>query len=423
MMHATISAFLLGALMTVSLSAPAADVTISCGAVGQEKEFCEQAVNAWARETGNRVTVTTPPERTNERYFKYLVDLGAGDSRTDVYQIDVIWPGLLAKHFVDLRQYLKPEDIRQHHPAILASNTVDGRLVGMPWFTDVGVLYYRKDLLEKYGLPVPQDWSELADVALYIQTQERQAGQAELWGYVFQGAAYEGLTCNALEWIASYNGGTIVEPDGKISINNPQAVKALAQAKPWVNTITPPGVLNYTEEESRGVFQAGNALFMSNWPYAWGLSQGADSPVRGKVGTAPLPKGGDDGRHAATLGGWQMAVSKYSANQDAAIALVLYLTGPEVQKKRAVELSQLPTLVKLYEDPEVVKANPFFAEMKDILAGAVARPATVTGAKYNQVSSEFFNAVYAVLSGGKSAEQSLADLEGSLKRMSRGGKW
>jgi len=162
---------------------------------------------------------------------------------------------------------------------------------------------------------------------------------------------------------------------------------------------------------------------MRNWPYAWGLSQGADSPVKGKVGTAPLSKGSEDGRHAATLGGWEMAVSKYSANQEAAIALTLYLTGPEVQKKRAIELSQLPTLLALYDDPEVLKANPFFGEMKDILTNAVARPATVTGGKYNQVSSEFFNAVYAVLSGGKSAEQSLADLEGSLKRMSRGGKW
>ena len=152
-------------------------------------------------------------------------------------------------------------------------------------------------------------------------------------------------------------------------------------------------------------------------------SQGADSPVRGKVGTAPLPKGGDGGRHAATLGGWQMSVSKYSANQEAAIALVLYLTGPEVQKQRAVELSQFPTLTKLYDDPDILKANPFFREMKAILAAAIPRPASVTGSKYNQVSSEFFNAVYAVLSGGKTAEQSLSDLEGSLKRMSRGGKW
>ena len=192
MMHATVSALFLGALLAVSLSASAVDVTISCGAVGQEREFCEQATNAWAEQTGHRVTVTTPPQRTNERYFKYLVDLGAGDSRIDVYQIDVIWPGLLAKHFVDLKQYLNPEDIQKHYPAILANNTVDGRLVGMPWFTDAGVLYYRKDLLEKYGLPVPQDWSELADTALYIQTQERKAGQRNFGATCFRARPTKG---------------------------------------------------------------------------------------------------------------------------------------------------------------------------------------------------------------------------------------
>ena len=119
--------------------------------------------------------------------------------------------------------------------------------------------------------------------ATYLRLAERKAGNDKFWGFVWQGRAYEGLTCNGLEWVASHNGGSIIEPDSKITINNPQAVKALNQAKPWVNTISPPGVLNYTEEESRGVFQAGNALFMRNWPYAWGLSQGADSPVKGKV--------------------------------------------------------------------------------------------------------------------------------------------
>ena len=366
-------------------------------------------------------TVSVPNSPT-EQLALYQQMLAAKGSDIDVYQIDVVWPGILAPHLVDLKPHAKgAED--GHFPAIIQNNTVDGKLVALPWFTDASLLYYRKDLLEKYSEPVPQTWEQLTKTAQKIQEAERKAGNDKFWGFVWQGRAYEGLTCNGLEWVASHNGGSIIDSDGKITINNPQAVKALNQAKPWVNTISPPGVLNYTEEESRGVFQAGNALFMRNWPYAWGLSQGEDSPVKGKVGIAPLPKGGEDGRHAATLGGWEMAVSKYSPNQEAAIALTLYLTGPEVQKKRAVELSQLPTLLTLYEDPEVLKANPFFGEMKDILAGAVARPATVTGGKYNQVSSEFFNAVYAVLSGGKTAEQSLADLENSLKRMSRGGKW
>ena len=423
MMHATVSALFLGALMAVSLSASAVDVTISCGAVGQEREFCEQATNAWAEQTGHRVTVTTPPQRTNERYFNYLVDLGAGDSRIDVYQIDVIWPGLLAKHFVDLKQYISPEDIQQHFPTIVANNTVDGRLVGMPWFTDVGVLYYRKDLLEKYGLPVPQDWSELADTALYIQTQERKAGHAELWGYVFQGAAYEGLTCNALEWIAAYGGGTVVGADGAITINNPQAVMAIARAASWIDTVAPPRVISFNEEDARQVFQFGNAVFMRNWPYAWALLDAKDSPVAGKVEVAPLPRGGMKGASASTLGGWQLAVSKYSRNPKEAADLVRYLTSEAVQKQRAIAGSYPPTIMRLYEDAEVLAAVPFFAKLRAILENAVARPAAQTGDNYMAVTTYFWDAVHDVLQGRTTAADSLNSLQNQLRLVKfRGGR-
>ncbi len=423
MMHATVSALFLGALMAVSLSASAVDVTISCGAVGQEREFCEQATNAWAEQTGHRVTVTTPPQRTNERYFNYLVDLGAGDSRINVYQIDVIWPGLLAKHFVDLKQYISSEDIQQHFPTIVANNTVNGRLVGMPWFTNAGVLYYRKDLLEKYGLPVPQDWSELADTALYIQTQERKAGHAELWGYVFQGATYEGLTCNALEWIAAYGGGTVVGADGTITINNPQAVMAIARAASWIDTVAPPRVISFNEEDARQVFQLGNAVFMRNWPYAWALLNAKDSPVAGKVEVAPLPRGGMKGASASTLGGWQLAVSKYSRNPKEAADLVRYLTSEAVQKQRAIAGSYPPTIMHLYEDAEVLAATPFFAKLRPILENAVARPAIQTGDNYMAVTTYFWEAVHDVLQGRTTAADSLNSLQNQLRLVKfRGGR-
>lgn len=423
MIHATVSALFLGALMAVSLSASAVDVTISCGAVGQEREFCEQATNAWTQQTGHHVTVTTPPQKTNERYFKYLVDLGNSDSRIDVYQIDVIWPGLLAKHFVDLKQYIPPEAIQGHFPAIVANNTVDGRLVGMPWFTDVGVLYYRKDLLEKYGLPVPQDWSELVDTGLYIQTQERKAGHAELWGYVFQGAAYEGLTCNALEWIAAYGGGTVIGADGAITINNPQAVMAIARAASWIDTAAPPRVIAFNEEDARQVFQLGNAVFMRNWPYAWALLNAKDSPVAGKVEVAPLPRGGMKGVAASTLGGWQLAVSKYSRNPKEAADLVRYLTSEAVQKQRAIAGSYPPTIMRLYEDSEVRVATPFFAKLRPILENAVARPAAQTGDNYMAVTTYFWDAVHDVLQGRTTAADRLNLLQNQLRLVKfRGGR-
>ena len=152
---------------------------------------------------------------------------------------------------------------------------------------------------------------------------ERAAGKADLWGYVWQGSAYEGLTCNALEWVKSNGGGQIIEPDGSITIFNDNAVAALEMAKGWVGTISPPGVLSYMEEESRGVWQTGNAVFMRNWPYAYGLGDGDDSPIKGLFDVAPLPSGGGDNASAATLGGWNVAVSRFSPNPEAAISLAL----------------------------------------------------------------------------------------------------
>lgn len=182
-------------------------------------------------------------------------------------------------------------------------------------------------------------------------------------------------------------------------------------------------MLNYGEEEARGVFQAGNAVFMRNWPYAWALGQGADSVVKGKIGVAVLPKGGTAGRNAATLGGELLAVSKYSKNSAQAADLVMYMTSAAVQKERALKASYNPTLAALYKDPEILKANPFMGELLDTFQSAVPRPATVTASKYNQVSNEFWNATHEVLSGKAKAPDALTRLDAALKRLGRGGKW
>jgi trehalose/maltose transport system substrate-binding protein len=244
-----------------------------------------------------------------------------------------------------------------------------------------------------------------------------------MWGFVFQAKAYEGLTCDALEWIDSFGGGTIVAEDGSITINNEKAAAALDLAATWIGTIAPEGVLNYSEEESRGVFQSGNAVFMRNWPYAWALGNDPASPIKDLIGVSALPKGGPDGKHTGTLGGWQLAVSKYSQNPDVAADLVAFLTGAEEQKRRAIQGAYNPTIEALYKDPEVLEAVPFFGSLYDTFVNAVARPSRVTGGRYNQVSAEFFNAVHEVLSKKSSAADSLAGLESRLDRLSRGGRW
>ena len=398
--------------------AQAADLTISCGAVGAELTLCEEGVRTWEEKTGHEVDIVSTPNSSTERLSLYQQILSANSSDIDVMQIDVVWPGLLANHLLDLREALGDEAGKGHFPAIVENNTVDGRLVAMPWFTDAGVLYYRKDLLEKYGFEAPATWAELTEIAREIKAAEREAGNERMHGFVFQGRAYEGLTVNALEWVASHGGGTLVEPDGEISINNAQAAAALDLAASWVGEIAPSGVLNYTEEEARGVFQGGNAVFMRNWPYAWSLAQSEGSEVRGKVGVTQLPAGGD-GTSAAGLGGWNLAVSRYSENPELAADLVAFLTGHEEQKRRAIEASYNPTLEALYQDEEVLEAVPFFGELYDTFVNAVARPSAVTGDAYGRVSNAFFSASHDVLSGSRSGEQAVADLERELSRVKR----
>ncbi|MBV9701720.1 MAG: ABC transporter substrate-binding protein [Methylobacteriaceae bacterium] len=411
---------LLAAVASIAATgfAHAAEIAISCGAVGTELELCKSGAEAWAKKTGNTVKVVSTPNETNERLALYQQLLSAGASDIDVFQIDVIWPGILGSHFIDLAPYSKGAE-KDHFPAIVANNTVDGKLVAMPWFTDAGVLYYRKDLLEKYGAQPPTTWQELTDTAAKIQEGERKAGNDKFWGFVFQGKAYEGLTCDALEWIDSFGGGTIIDEKGAITVNNPKAAAALTLAASWIGKIVPDGALNYGEEEARGVFQSGNAAFMRNWPYAWALGNGADSPIKGKIGVAALPKGATDGKNTGTLGGWQLAVSKYSKSPEIAADLVMYLASLDVQKSRAIKGSFEPTIVALYQDKEVLTDVPFFGSLQSTFLNAVARPSKITGANYNKVSNAFWNAVHNVLSGKAKAEDSLAQLESELKRIKR----
>jgi ABC-type sugar transport system, periplasmic component len=162
---------------------------------------------------------------------------------------------------------------------------------------------------------------------------------------------------------------------------------------------------------------------MRNWPYAWALANAPDSPIKGKVGIAPLPRGGADVKHVAVLGGQELAVSKYSPHPEVAADLVLYLTSAVEQKRRAVEGSFNPTITSLYKDPDILKANPYMGQLAEVFADTLARPSRIAGNKYNRVSAEFYNAVHATLAGNGNAAANLAALEKQLNRLSHDGRW
>jgi trehalose/maltose transport system substrate-binding protein len=379
-------------------------------------EAREQELQQFTRETGIRVKLLPAPESAREKLALWQDLLGTGESSPDVYGLDVIWPRILAEYFIDLKPYFVNE-ISQNFPAIAASYTVDNKLVAMPYYANIGLLYYRSDLLQQYGYrEAPRTWDELEIMAARIQAGERAKGKKQFWGFVWQGGATEALTCNALEWQASDGGGRIIEGDSTISVNNAQAMRAWQRGARWVGSISPPSVVGYKEWDSLNVWVAGDAAFMRNWPIADVDSQAAGSPIRNKFDMTLLP-GGKAGR-LGTLGGAGLAVSRFSAHPREALELVRYLSGSDVQVKRSRVLTEPPTRPELYELPEVLEANPRFALLsRAFRAGIVSRPSAVTGKKYQDVTDAYIHSVHSVLTREKSAPEAAAALEKELVRL------
>jgi trehalose/maltose transport system substrate-binding protein len=378
-------------------------------------EARQQELQQFTQETGIQVKLLPSPESAREKLALWQELLKTGASGPDVYGIDVIWPRILNGYFLDLKPYFGNE-ISLQFPAITASYTVDNKLVAIAYRADIGLLFYRTDLLRQYGYrEPPRTWDELEIMAARIQKGERDKGKKKFWGYVWQGGATEALTCNALEWQASEGGGQIIEKDQTISVNNPDAIRAWQRAARWVGSISPPGVTGYVEADALNVWIAG-AVFMRNWPTAFVDSQAAGSPIRNKFDIAPLP-GGKTGR-VGTLGGAGLAVSRLSAHPREAIELVRYLSRRDVQTKRTHVLSVPPTLPELYDAPEVLGPNPGFALLRQAFrTGMVSRPSNVTGNKYPEVSEAYAQAVHSVLTGEKRAAEAAAALENELVRI------
>ncbi len=394
-------------------------ITVAIVTVGEEFEITQTLAERYMEANpGVTINLVQTPDQADDRLALYLQYFETQSSEVDIVQTDVIWTGIVAPHVVDLNPYGADEVIDQHFEAFIENNLVDGALTAMPLQIGAGLLYYRTDLLEEYGYDgPPETWAELEEMARTIQEGERQ-DNPDFSGFVWQGDAYEGLTCDALEWVHSNGGGRIISTDGVITIDNSNAADILSRVAGWVGTISPTGVTGFAEEDARNFFQAGNAAFMRNWPYAYSLGNAEDSAIAGNFEVASLPAGGvEGGEPTATLGGAQLAVSKYSQNVEVAADVALYLTSIESQKYRAVEGSLSPTIASLYEDEEVLEVNPFFGRLADVFTNAVPRPSTVTGSQYNQVSREFYTTVHSVLMGNENAEDALAILALDLEEL------
>lgn len=408
---------LITAVLTLTSSLAGADtLRMECPPSKEGRQFCLYIKQKFEAQTGHTLEFIDLPPASNEKLSLFQQLFAAKDSNAiDLFQADTVWIGVLDKHLLDLTASVS--DIRNDFfPTALQNDVVNGRVKAIPAYMDAGALFYRKDLLTKYGEKPPATWTELTRIATRIQQSERESEHKNFWGLVFQGKAYEGLTCNALEWVESQNGGSIIDTNGNITINNPRAAQALDMAAGWIGKIVPPGALGYMEEESRSVFQNGDALFMRNWPYAYTLAEDRSSAIRGKVGVMPLPAS-DDGTSVSTMGGWHWAISAYTKNPQAAVALLKLVSSVESQKKTLALMGWTPSRIALYDDPDILVQSPYLADFKNIFLLARPRPATQTLRQYAQVSKAIYNATYNVLRGDSDGTTAVAGLQQRLERI------
>jgi trehalose/maltose transport system substrate-binding protein len=329
--------------------------------------------------------------------------LQAKSAVPDVIMGDVIWPAQLASrgYLLPVDKYFPAADQKNYLGGPIADLQYKGHIYGAPFFTDYGLIYYRKDLLSKYNMAVPTTWEQMQQEAV---TLVKKGAVKE--GFVFQGNQYEGLVCDALEYIWGA-GGQIYGPDA--TKTTAQAAKGLTTMASMISSgASPKAVATYQESQSETDWLGGLAAFMRNWPYAWGQSQlkSSGSKVIGKVGVLPLlHEAGQKGY--STLGGWNLSINANSKHAAEAWAFIKYMSGPYAQKYLAINEGHTMALKSTYNDPQVVKANPWF---KTVIPQLNIRPRP-TSPVYNDISLKMQQDFHNVLTGSAQASTAVSDVE------------
>jgi trehalose/maltose transport system substrate-binding protein len=381
----------------------------------QRQHLSEKALRQFESDTGIRVKHLPAPETSPEQ-LRLIREILAETDTPDVFRLDVIWSGILDGALLDLKPFFSSE-LSAAEPGLVSPYTVEGRALAIPYDTHVNVLYYRTDLLTKYGYHVPPlTWAELEKMAFRIQEGERAAGDNKFWGFVWPGAADEGLTCLGLEWQASEGGGRIIEANRTVSVNNEYTIRAWQRAAHWIGWISPPSVTAYELLDSENHFEdLGKAAFSLGWTSDYILSLPAKSMMYGKMGVTSVPLGKIG---VGTLGGFGLGISGRSKHQREAIALVKFLLHKEAELEAASTSAELPTGTALYRLPTILKGYSRSMSADQPLGdGIVSRPSTVIGMSYGDVSNAYAEAVHSVLTGKNRATEAAAELEKELEHI------
>lgn len=394
-------------------------LTVALGGEPVELDLWEQLIADFRKQKNIKVEFLRQPADTNQRRQQLVVSLNAGKSNPDVFLMDVAWSIQFAASgwLLSLDEYITKDDLNTDiffNGIIDLADVYQEHVIALPVYIDGGLLYYRKDLLEKYGYSnPPETWGQLKTISIKIQKEERKLNR-NFYGFVWQGLQYEGLICNFIEFAGSNNGGIFLEK--KIHINIPENIKAVRFMHDLIHIykISPPNTYTEMKEDDvRIFFENGNALFERNWPYAWPIHNNDDSPVKGKVGIAPLPHF-DGGRSVATLGGWHVGISKYCDVKPLAWEFIKFVVSYPVQKKFATELGWNPSRKDVYTDRDVLEKMPHFRELKDIFKNTVPRPNVPY---YTHISDVLQRHINSAIADKISTEESLSNAETEIKKI------
>ena len=368
--------------------------------------------------------------RLSTSYHQQLVsDFNVESGEIEVFSTDVPWTAeFSSKKWI---QEISRDFYRDYTPEDFLKNTLKStyynyRMWGVPWYTDIGLLFYRRDLLEKSGFNTPpKTLEELSSMAKKVKSDS-----GVRHGFVFQGAEYEGGVANALEYIwnaggrvltgnisvAGEFGQRVIDPN-IITVNSSNAADGLMSARNLIKQrVTPREVADYSELESWQDFVSGNAVFMRNWPYAFGNLGDPNlyKLQREQVGIAPIPTLGAANKSYSCQGGWNLMINRFTSDRkkEASWKFIRFLTAPEQQKYMAINGGFLPTYRSLYEDAEILKVMPSIREGKSILQNARVRPISPF---YQQMAPRISRSFNRVLRGETSGKAAVATLEKELR--------
>ena len=360
-----------------------------------------------------QTTYREMPADSGQHFDQLKTEFQSGSGDIDVIGGDVIWPAQFAANgwILDLSDRYPEEERGEFLPAPIQANTYQGRIYGVPWYTDAGKLYYRRHLLEQSGFSgPPRTYDELKDVASRVQ---RDSGTR--YGFVFQGADYEGGVVNTLEYIWN-SGGEVLDPNdpNRVTIDSPEAIRGLQIERGMISdSIAPEGVTQYKEQESATIFLNGDAVFMRNVPRMYALaSDPNESKIKPEqIGVSALPVAAEGNQSHSNLGGWNLFINAASKNQDAAWEFIRFMSAPEQQKFRALNGSVIPTRQSLLEDREILEKVPVISLGREAIQNTKPRPVSPY---YSDMSLRMAKQFNASLRGNVSPEDAVKTLQDEL---------